>query len=210
MNIKPDHALKILDRLKEEYPDAKTSLNFNSQFELAVAVVLSAQTTDNQVNEVTKKLFRQYNTPEKIAALNESVLEKLIYGVGLYRTKARNIKKLAQILVDKYQGKVPDEFDELLKLPGVGRKSANVILAVGFNKPGLGVDTHVNRVVNRIGMVAAKDPAKTEMYLKLLIPEERWGEAHHIFIAHGRKICSARNPKCQDCIINEKCAKIMD
>ncbi len=97
-----------------------------------------------------------------------------------------------------------------MKLPGVGRKSANVILAVGFNKPGLGVDTHVNRVVNRIGMVAAKDPAKTELGLKQLIPEERWGEAHHIFIAHGRKICSARNPKCQDCIISKKCAKIMD
>lgn len=196
--------------MQEEYPDAKTSLNFDSIFELTVAVVLSAQTTDNQVNNVTARLFKKYRTPEKIAGLDEKELEKLIYGVGLYRTKARNIKKLSQVLIEDYQGKVPDVFEELLKLPGVGRKSANVILAVGFNKPGLGVDTHVHRVVNRIGMVKAKNPEKTELGLKELIPMELWSESHHLFISHGRKVCSARNPGCSECIINGLCARIME
>ncbi len=210
LSIKQDHALKILSKLKEKYPDAKTSLKYNSLFELTVAVVLSAQSTDNQVNTVTEKLFQDYNAPEKIAAMDTAELEKLIYGVGLYRTKARNIKKLAQYLIENFRGSIPDEFAELLKLPGVGRKSANVILAVGFNKPGLGVDTHVHRVVNRIGLVSAKNPEKTEQALKELIPEELWGEAHHIFIAHGRQICTARKPDCQECIINEECRKILN
>lgn len=136
-------------------------------------------------------------------------LEKLVYGVGLYRNKARNIKKMAQVLIEEYQGIVPDEFDQLMKLPGIGRKSANVIMAVGFKKPGLGVDTHVHRVINRIGLTAAKQPEKTEMALKQLIPEELWGEAHHLFITLGREICSARNPQCQKCMIADICSKII-
>ena len=210
--LKIDHkyALEVLKNLQEEYPDAKTSLKYNSIFELVVAVVLSAQSTDNQVNIVTEKLYKDYNTAEKLAAIDIASLEELIRGVGLFRTKARNIKKLAQIINEQYKGKVPDEFDELLKLPGVGRKSANVIMAVGFNQPGLGVDTHVHRVVNRIGLVSAKNPEKTELGLKQLIPEKLWGEAHHIFIAHGRQICKARNPKCQECIINKECRKIIN
>ncbi len=145
-----------------------------------------------------------------MAAASGSELEKLVYGVGLYRTKARNIKKLAQVLLEDYRGQVPDEFEELMKLPGVGRKSANVIMAVGFNKPGLGVDTHVHRVVNRIGFVAAKNPEKTELGLKELLPMELWSESHHLFITHGRKVCSARNPKCVECIISDLCAKIIE
>ncbi len=173
-------------------------------------MVLSAQSTDNQVNKVTKELFKEYDTPEKIAAMDIKDLEEKIKGVGLFRTKAKNIKELVRIIIEKHNGMVPEKFDELLKLPGVGRKTANVIVAVGFNRPGLGVDTHVQRVVNRIGLVSAKNPEKTEMSLKEIIPEKLWGEAHHIFIAHGREICKARNPSCQECIINEECRKIIN
>ncbi len=208
--IDQKYALEIFENLKEEYPDTKTSLKYNSVFELMVAVVLSAQSTDNQVNTVTEKLFKDYNTAAKIAEMDINTLEKIIHGVGLFRTKARNIKKLAQVINEKYNGRVPSDFNELLTLPGVGRKSANVIKAVGFNQPGLGVDTHVHRVVNRIGLVSAKNPEKTEMGLKQLIPEDLWSEAHHIFIAHGRQICKARNPNCQECIINQKCGKIIN
>jgi endonuclease-3 len=202
--------LKIYNKLKETYPDAKTRLEYGSLFELLIAVVLSAQSTDNQVNKVTKELFKEYDTPEKIAAMDIKDLEEKIKGVGLFRTKAKNIKELVRIIIEKHNGMVPEKFDELLKLPGVGRKTANVIVAVGFNRPGLGVDTHVQRVVNRIGLVSAKNPEKTEMSLKEIIPEKLWGEAHHIFIAHGREICKARNPSCQECIINEECRKIIN
>ncbi|NLB53311.1 MAG: endonuclease III [Syntrophomonadaceae bacterium] len=205
-----DLALKIYNKLKETYPDAKTRLEYGSLFELLIAVVLSAQSTDNQVNKVTKELFKEYDTPEKIAAMDIKDLEEKIKGVGLFRTKAKNIKELVRIIIEKHNGMVPEKFDELLKLPGVGRKTANVIVAVGFNRPGLGVDTHVQRVVNRIGLVSAKNPEKTEMSLKEIIPEKLWGEAHHIFIAHGREICKARNPSCQECIINEECRKIIN
>lgn len=202
--------MKIYNKLKETYPDAKTRLEYGSLFELLIAVVLSAQSTDNQVNKVTKELFKEYDTPEKIAAMDIKDLEEKIKGVGLFRTKAKNIKELVRIIIEKHNGMVPEKFDELLKLPGVGRKTANVIVAVGFNRPGLGVDTHVQRVVNRIGLVSAKNPEKTEMSLKEIIPEKLWGEAHHIFIAHGREICKARNPSCQECIINEECRKIIN
>lgn len=200
----------ILDSLKKEYPDAGTMLDFSNNFELLIAVVLSAQSTDEQVNRVTRELFKNYNKPADFAEVDISQLENLIRGVGLYKTKAANIKKLSDRIIDEYQGNVPEDFAHLLSLPGVGRKTANVMLAVGFNKPGLGVDTHVHRVANRLGLVRSKEAKQTELELKELIPVDRWSEAHHLFIIHGRRVCKARKPGCSACIVEELCSKNID
>lgn len=196
---------KILKLLMAEYPDAQTMLVFNSRFELLVAVILSAQSTDVQVNRVTAELFKKYKNPEDMAAISLSELEHLIKGVGLYKSKAKNIKAMAEILINQHNGQVPAEFDQLMQLPGVGRKTANVILAVGFNQPGLGVDTHVHRVANRLGLVDTKNAHKTEKELKELIPQELWSQSHHLFIWHGRRVCKARNPMCEQCVVKELC-----
>lgn len=202
--------IKILDILKQDYPNAETMLNFSSLFELLVAIVLSAQSTDEQVNNVTSSLFCNYNSAEDFAALDLSELEELIKGVGIYRNKAKNIQALARVIIEEYAGHIPETLEELIKLPGVGRKTANVYLAVGLNKPGLGVDTHVLRVANRIGLVATKNPTQTEMALKKEIPHTRWGEAHHLLIFHGRKVCKARKPNCQLCSIARLCEKNLE
>lgn len=196
---------KILKLFMAEYPDAQTMLVFNSRFELLVAVILSAQSTDVQVNRVTAELFKKYKNPEDMAAISLSELEHLIKGVGLYKSKAKNIKAMAEILINQHNGQVPAEFDQLMQLPGVGRKTANVILAVGFNQPGLGVDTHVHRVANRLGLVDTKNAHKTEKELKELIPQELWSQSHHLFIWHGRRVCKARNPMCEQCVVKELC-----
>lgn len=200
-------SVEIIKCLKKEYPEAGTLLRHSSPFQFMVAVVLSAQSTDEQVNRVTAELFADYGTPEALAAIDLSLLEEKIRGVGLYRNKARHLKKLAQIIVEQYQGEVPSEFDKLLSLPGVGRKSANVIRSVAFKKPGLGVDTHVHRVANRLGLVNSKLPEQTEKALKEQIPEECWSEAHHLLIFHGRRICQARKPQCNNCLIEGLCEK---
>lgn len=197
----------MLEKLSHEYPDAGTLLKYSSLFELLAAVILSAQSTDEQVNKVTEKLFLRYNTPHAMAQAEIAELEKLIRQVGLYKSKARNLKKMAEMLVEEHNGEVPDNMEDLLKLPGVGRKTANVVLAVGFNKPGLGVDTHVHRVANRTGLVRAKNPVATEIQLKELIPVSSWGKAHHLFIFHGRRVCRARRPECESCIIEDLCHK---
>lgn len=202
--------IKILDILQKDYPHATTMLKYNTKFELLVAIVLSAQSTDEQVNNVTKYLFAKYNTPEDLANIDIEELEGLIKGVGIYRNKAKNIKALAKIIYEDYNNEIPDTLEELITLPGVGRKTANVMLAVGFNKPGLGVDTHVVRVVNRLGIVATKNPTKIELSLKENIPPDRWGEAHHLLIYHGRNICKARKPNCQVCSIIKYCEQIID
>jgi endonuclease-3 len=200
-------AEKILDILQEAYPEAGTRLHFSTVFELLVAVVLSAQSTDEQVNLVTEKLFHRYSTPQQIAALSVEELEKIIKEVGLFRNKARHIKALSEMLAEKYHGQVPATFEELVKLPGVGRKSANVVMAVGFGLPGLGVDTHVHRVSNRLGLVDAKQPHQTEAGLKAQIPRRRWGKAHHLLISHGRAVCKARSPQCNSCPLEPLCPK---
>lgn len=200
-------SIEIINCLKKEYPEAGTLLKHSNTFQFMVAVVLSAQSTDEQVNRVTAELFADYGTPEALAAIDLSLLEEKIRGVGLYRNKARHLKKLAQIIVEQYQGEVPSEFDELLSLPGVGRKSANVIRSVAFKKPGLGVDTHVHRVANRLGLVNSKLPEQTEKALKEQIPEKCWSEAHHLLIFHGRRICQARKPQCNNCLLEGLCAK---
>lgn len=202
-------SLKIINRLQEAYPDAGPMLKFSSRFELLVAVVLSAQSTDEQVNRVTAALFKEARRPEDFAAMPLAELEEKIKGVGLYKNKARSIKKLSLMLLEQHGGEVPGDYDALLQLPGVGTKSANVIIAVGFGLPGLGVDTHVHRVTNRLGLVQEKTPEKTEKALKALLPEKIWSPSHHLFIFHGRQICKARNPACEQCCVEDLCAKVL-
>jgi len=202
---KKELAKEILERLQREYPDAGTMLRFSTPFELLVAVVLSAQSTDMQVNRVTDKLFAKYNTPEQIAPLDLAELEEYIRGVGLYKGKARNIQKLSRILLSRFAGEVPADFEALMELPGVGRKTANVMMSVGFNQPGLGVDTHVQRVSNRLGLAKETNPDKTEKALKAIIPVDQWSKAHHLFIFHGRKVCTARKPDCTGCVLENIC-----
>ncbi|MDD3897471.1 MAG: endonuclease III, partial [Syntrophomonadaceae bacterium] len=182
---------KIIELLKKEYPDAKTRLHFSNRLELLVAVVLSAQSTDEQVNKVTPELFSWFSSAQELAAMDIEELEELIRGVGLYKNKARHIKGLAQKIAVDYAGEVPGTFDELLKLPGVGRKSANVMLSVGFDQPGLGVDTHVKRVARRLGISTAKNTTQIEKDLKQVIPVSLWSDSHHLLIAHGRAVCQA-------------------
>lgn len=195
----------VLEQLNEIYPEAATLLNYNNLFELLVAVILSAQSTDEQVNRVTPALFARFPDAQAMAEADIADLENLIKGVGLFRNKARHLRKMSQVLSDDYQGQVPNGFDQLLELPGVGRKTANVVLAVGFNGPGLGVDTHVHRVANRLGLVNTQNRNRTEQELKHIIPKENWNKAHHLLIWHGRQVCKARQPKCDQCLVQEKC-----
>jgi endonuclease-3 len=196
---------KIIELLKQEYPEAGTRLHFSNSLELLVAVVLSAQSTDEQVNKVTPELFSRFSSAQELASMDIEELEELIRGVGLYKNKARHIKGLAEKIAVDYAGEVSGTFDELLTLPGVGRKSANVMLSVGFNQPGLGVDTHVKRVARRLGITSGKNTTQIEKDLKQVIPISLWSESHHLFIAHGRAICQARKPRCGDCILAELC-----
>ncbi len=199
---------QILDLLMQEYPDAGTMLEFDSIFQLLVAVILSAQTTDAQVNRVTAGLFSQYSTAPDFADLDPAVLEDLIKAVGLYKSKAKNIQAMAQKLMQEYGGEVPADLNELITLPGVGRKTANVVLAVGFGLPGLGVDTHVKRLAQRLGLVNTKNADKIEKELKVLIPQEMWSKSHHLLIWHGRRVCKARKPQCGHCLLDSLCPKI--
>ncbi len=196
---------KIIELLKKEYPHAGTRLYFSTCLELLVAVVLSAQSTDEQVNKVTPELFSRVSSAKELAAMDIEELEELIRGVGLYKNKARHIKGLAGKIAVDYDGEVPDTFEELLKLPGVGRKSANVMLSVGFNQPGLGVDTHVKRVARRLGITSGKNSTQIEKDLKQVIPVSLWSDSHHLLIAHGRAVCQARKPRCGDCILVDLC-----
>lgn len=195
----------ILDKLEEMYPDAECALVHDNVFQLIVAVALSAQTTDKSVNLITPALFEKYKTPEELANADISDVEELIRRIGMYKTKAKNIVGMAKALVLNHGGVVPDDYDSLIALPGVGRKTANVVLSVGFGHQRIAVDTHVFRVANRIGLVSEKDVLKTEYALMDRIPEERWSRTHHSLIFHGRQCCDARKPKCEECGINEYC-----
>ena len=195
----------IIEKLEKMYPDADTELKFNSEFELLVAVMLSAQCTDKRVNQVTEKLFIDYNTPEKMLTLSQEELEQKIFSCGFYKNKAKNILKTSKTLVEKYNGKVPNNLKELQALDGVGRKTANVVGAVAFNIPAIAVDTHVFRVANRIGLTNAKNELNTELQLQKVIPKEKWLRVHHLIIWHGRRCCDARKPKCESCLIKEEC-----
>ncbi len=196
---------KIIELLEKMYPDADTELVFNSEYELLVAVMLSAQCTDKRVNQVTSELFKEYNTPEKMLTLTQEQLEKKIFSCGFYKNKAKNILAASERLVNEFDGKVPADWNVLQTLPGVGRKTANVVAAVAFNIPAIAVDTHVFRVANRIGITNAKNELNTELQLQKEIPKDKWLRVHHLIIWHGRRCCDARKPKCDECLIKEYC-----
>ncbi|MBR4903999.1 MAG: endonuclease III [Selenomonadaceae bacterium] len=191
--------------LEETYRGAIPELKFNSVFELLIAVILSAQCTDKRVNQVTQILFPIANTPEKILQLGQSKLEEIIKPCGYFRAKAKHIIESAQILIENYGGEVPSDFDELIKLPGVGRKTANVVTSVAFKTPAIAVDTHVFRLANRMKLAEGNTPLEVELGLQKIIPREKWADAHHWLIWHGREICKARNPKCKDCPLSQVC-----
>ena len=197
--------IKVLDILRETYPEAKCALDHVNTFELLVAVCLSAQTTDKSVNKVTPKLFGKYPDAFSLAEARQEDVEELIRTIGMYRTKSRNIINLAKELASKFDGVVPKDYDSLVSLPGVGRKTANVVLSVGFGEQRIAVDTHVFRVANRIGLVKANDVLKTELGLMEVIPNDRWSETHHSLIFHGRNVCDARKPRCKECPIKDLC-----
>lgn len=195
----------VVLRLESIYPDAKPELVYNTAYELLVAVILSAQCTDIRVNKVTEILFKKYNTPEKMVLLDENQLEEMIKSTGLHRAKSKNILAMSKILIDKHGSRVPSERILLEELPGVGRKTANVVLSVWFNVPAIAVDTHVFRVSNRLGLAEAKDVIITEKQLMENIESKYWYKMHHCLIFHGRRVCKARKPLCDDCGLKEFC-----
>ena len=206
--LEKDKIKEVLDTLEEAYPEAECALHHQNVFQLIVAVALSAQTTDKSVNVVTPALFERYPDAGALAAADVEEVSEYIKRIGMYKTKAKNIVGMAQKLVSDYGGQVPEDYDALVSLPGGGRKTANVVLSVGFGHQRIAVDTHVFRVANRIGLVHEKDVLKTELSLMERIPEERWSGTHHSLIFHGRQCCDARKPKCDDCPINTLCEYI--
>jgi len=203
MNI--DKRRKIFSLLKKNIPNPSTELKYNSSFELLIAVILSAQATDVSVNKATINLFKIANTPEKISLLPIKKIESLIKNIGLFRTKAKNILKTSKIISQKYSGKIPEDRKTLESLPGVGRKTANVILNTIFKEPVIAVDTHIFRLSNRIKLAPGKTPLEVELKLTKLIPDEFLVDAHHLLILHGRYVCKAQSPNCNNCIIEKLC-----
>ena len=195
----------ILDALEKTYPDAHSGLRYENAFELLVAATLSAQTTDKQVNRITEGLFSRFPAPEDFAAVEPEELEPYIMSCGVYRNKAKNIVGASRMLVERFGSKVPGDRDALMRLPGVGRKTANVVLSNAFGEDAIAVDTHVFRVANRLGLADAKDVLGTELDLMKAIPKEKWSRAHHWLIWHGRTVCRARNPKCGECPLQRLC-----
>ncbi|MBA4318976.1 MAG: endonuclease III [Flavobacterium sp.] len=200
-----DRALKIFQVLGKEYPDVKSALEYKNPFQLLIATILSAQCTDARVNIISKLLFRKYIRPEDFCTVNIVELERDIFSTGFYRQKAKSIKNCCTILVEKYDGKVPKDFDALTSLPGVGRKTASVVAGNGFGIPAIAVDTHVKRLSNLLGFVDSDDPEKIEELLKQLLPESLWVNSSHWLATHGRNVCVARKPKCNVCKIAELC-----
>ena len=201
-----EKAIEIIEILKKAYPDAKCSLDFSTPFEMLVAVILSAQCTDERVNKTTPAIFAKYCMPEDFDEMPLEVLEELIHPCGFYKNKSKNIKLTAKKIVEEYNSQVPDTMEDLLTLPGVGRKTANVVMLEAFNKPqGIAVDTHAKRLSNRIGFSSEETPEKIEQDLLKLFPYEYLKDVNHILIYHGRAICTARSPKCEQCPINKLC-----
>ncbi|MEH6994623.1 endonuclease III [Neobacillus drentensis] len=195
-----------LDKMGEMFPDAHCELVHSNPFELVIAVALSAQCTDVLVNKVTKELFKKYKTPEDYLAVSLEELQNDIRSIGLYRNKAKNIQSLARLLLDEYDGEVPKDRDELTKLPGVGRKTANVVVSVAFNIPAIAVDTHVERVSKRLGICRWKDSVlEVEKTLMKKVPKDEWSDTHHRLIFFGRYHCKAQNPQCPSCPLLELC-----
>jgi len=197
---------EIIKLLNKEYPEAETELNYTTSFELLIATILSAQTTDKQVNKVTASLFMKYNKPEDFHQLEKEILQKEINSIGLYRNKSKYIIETSKLLLEEFNGKVPDNRKDLMKLAGVGRKTANVLLACAFNKNAIAVDTHVFRVANRLGIVKSNKVYQVEEQLMIKLPEEKWADMHHWLIYHGRRVCKAQNPDCQNCVLTLYCS----
>ena len=207
MKIKSEdkRANEILKRLKIEYPVVEIALEYGSPFQLLISTILSAQCTDERVNQVTKLLFKKYNGPKEYLQVSNHELEKDIYSTGFYRQKAKSIKNCCEILLEKFNGEVPEDFEELNSLPGVGRKTASVVAGNAFGIPAIAVDTHVIRLSNLMGFVNTRDAEKIEFKLKDLFPEKEWINLGHYLMSHGRKICIARRPKCVLCVVGDLC-----
>ena len=195
----------VIDRLAVEHADAAIALTFRSPLELLVSVMLSAQTTDVNVNKVTETLFVKYTTPEDYLAAPQEELERDIFATGFYRQKARSLRGTMQMLIEEFDGEVPRTLPELVRLPGVARKTANVVSSELGNPQGVVVDTHVRRLSQRLGFTKEEDPVKIERDLVKLVPREDWGRFPHLLIWHGRRVCIARAPRCEDCVINDLC-----
>jgi endonuclease-3 len=195
----------IIDRLAIEHADAAIALRFRNPLELLISVMLSAQTTDVNVNKVTEKLFAKYTKPEDYLAVPQEELERDIFATGFYRQKAKSLRGSMQMLLDEYNGEVPKTLDELVRLPGVARKTANVVSSELGNPEGIVVDTHVRRLSQRLGFTKEEDPVKIERDLVKLVPREDWGRFPHLMIWHGRRVCIARRPLCEECVINDLC-----
>ena len=195
----------ILKILSETYPEAKCALKFGSPYELLVATMLSAQCTDVRVNKVTSELYKEFNTPEKMVSLTEEELGEKIKSCGFFRNKSKHILEASRTIMEKYQGQVPDTMEKLITLPGVGRKTADVVLSNAFGVPAIAVDTHVFRVSNRLGIARGNTPHKVEMELMKNIPKDMWSYSHHYLIWHGRQICKSRKPDCEHCPVAPYC-----
>ena len=199
-------AIEIIEILKEYYSDATCSLDFTTPFEMVIAVMLSAQCTDERVNKVTPNLFEKYSTPEQINNMPIEELEKIIHPCGFYKTKSKNIKAMAEAIIEKYNGVVPEDMESLMSLPGVVRKCANVIMLEAFNNPqGIAVDTHAKRISSRLRLSKNSVPEKIEQDLLKLLPKEYYKDVNHLLVWHGRKTCTARNPKCDECPVRKYC-----
>ena len=206
--MKKDISIEIIKKLIKAYPEAKCSLDFKTPFEMMIAVMLSAQCTDERVNLTTPSLFAKYNTPEKMANAPIEELEMLVHPCGFYKNKAKNMKLASQKLLNDFDGEVPHTMEDLITIPGVGRKSANVIMLEAFDNPqGIAVDTHVKRISNRIGLSKQSEPEKIEQDLLKALPKEYYKDVNHVLIYHGRSTCTARNPKCSNCPIFEICER---
>lgn len=195
----------IIKLLKNEYPDVKIALDFTNPFELLIATILSAQCTDKRVNIVTKTLFQKYKLPKDFLVVDIEELEKDIFSTGFYKQKAKSIKNCCEFLIQNYNGEVPSDFEMLVKIPGVGRKTASVVAGNAFNIPAIAVDTHVKRLSNLLGLVEAEDPEKIEAELKLLIHKQDWIVTSHLLATHGRNICFAKKPMCVQCVLSGLC-----
>jgi len=205
MKFTRESIIQIFSHLKKQYPNPKTSLKYKNKFTLLLAVLLSAQCTDKNVNNVTQKIFKKYYQPNDYVKLGIKRITKLIKRIGLYNNKAKNIFYLSKQILEKYKGKIPDSFDALYELPGVGRKTANVVLNEAFQKPTIAVDTHIFRVANRMQLASGKNPDEVETNLLKIIPKKYIRKAHHQLLLHGRYTCKARRPLCFECILNKFC-----
>ena len=199
------NVLEIVNAVNELYENPKCELMFSSNYELLVAVILSAQCTDKRVNQVTSELFKEYNTPEKMITLSQDELEKKIHSCGFFHNKAKHILEASRDLIDKYGGEIPNDKKKLKNLAGVGEKTANVVLATAFGVPAIAVDTHVFRVSNRLGLANSKDVLKTQKQLERNLPKEMWIKFHYALVLHGRYVCKSQRPDCKNCKLSKVC-----